>query len=148
MRKKIATAIFFDFILYIYSPSLGKEFSGLSPKESGKTKTAVLPCAYKNANAVCRNYFIKLFMKRGLNQTFNKFFKAVDCINFIGTVSNNCDCCAGCDSHRKNAEKALCADTAVIFLNPNRAFKRICLLYEECCRSCMKTNAVFDGDVA
>ena len=84
----------------------------------------------------------------GSNQTFNKFFEAVDRVNFIGTVGNDSDSCAGGDTHGKNTEKALCAYAAVIFLYPDGAFKRICLLYEESCGSCVKTNAVFNCYVA
>ena len=98
--------------------------------------------------ALCRNYFIKLFMKIELNQAFHKRLKTVDGIYFIGAVCDNRYSGAFCDAHRENAEQAFCADAAVILLDPNGAFERVSLLNEECCGSCMQTNAVFYCDVA
>ena len=87
-------------------------------------------------------------MNMELNQAFHKRFKTVDGIYFIGAVCDNCDRSAFRDTHRENAEQALCADAAVVLLNPNGAFERISLLNEECCGSCVQTNAVFNCDVA
>ena len=87
-------------------------------------------------------------MKVGLNQAFHKRFKTVDSVYFIGTVCDNCDSSACCNTHGENAEQAFCAYAAIVLLNPNGAFIGICLLDEECCRSCVKTNAVFYCDVA
>ena len=98
--------------------------------------------------ALCRNYFIKLFMKIELNQAFHKRLKTVDGIYFIGTVCDDSDRRAFRNAHREYAEQAFCADAAVIFLDPNGAFERVSFLNKECCGSCVQTNAVFNCDVA
>ena len=83
-----------------------------------------------------------------LSQAFYKLFKTVDSFNFVGTVCDDRDSRAGSDTHGKNAKQAFCAYAAVILLYPNGAFERISLLNEECCGSCVQTNAVFNCDVA
>ena len=87
-------------------------------------------------------------MKSELNQAFHKRFKTVDSIYFIGAVCDDGDRSAFRDAHGEDTEQALCTYTAVVLLDPDGAFIGICLLNEECCGSCVQTNAVFNCDVA
>ena len=78
-----------------------------------------------------------------LSQAFYKLFKTVDSINFVRTVCDDRDSCAGCDTHGKNAKQAFCAYAAVVFLYPNGTLEGVSFLDEKRCGSCVKANTIF-----
>ena len=79
---------------------------------------------------------------------FNKLGKTVNCIGFIVSIGNYGNGSSLGDSERKNAEKTLCINAAIVLFYPNRTFVGICLLDKERSRAGVETNAIFHRYVA
>ena len=63
---------------------------------------------------------------------------------FVSTVSNDSDSCTAYDTEGKDTKKALSVYSALFLFDPDRGLELICLLDEECCRTCVKTNLILN----
>ena len=78
--------------------------------------------------------------------TVDQIGQALDGGGLVGSVCDQRNGRALNDSERENTEQALRIDTAVLLFHPDRALVGIGLLNEKCSRSCMKADAVTDGN--
>ena len=69
--------------------------------------------------------------------------KSVNSSPLISTVSNYLDISTAHDTEGKDSEEALCIDSALFLLYPDRGLELISLLDEECSGSCVETNLIF-----
>lgn len=75
---------------------------------------------------------------------FNQLNQCVHCCLLIGTISDDTNICTAYDTQRQNTQQALCIYSAFLLFDPDRGLELICLLDEECCRSCVQTNLILN----